>query len=71
MFAIQHVFMYVYKTFILYLRRLCSDALSDTKHKFDFIDDIVLVLLRVCLLEFNLKFGYFKLIMYLCTKMNN
>lgn len=43
MFAILHVFMYVYKIFILYLRHLCSNTLTHTKHKLEFIHENMFV----------------------------
>ena len=43
MFAIQHVFMYIYKTFILYLRHLYSNTLTHTKHKLELIHENMFV----------------------------
>ena len=39
----QHVFMYTYKTFILYLSRLYSNTLTHIKHKLKFIHENMLV----------------------------
>lgn len=43
MFALQQVFMYVYKTFILCLRHLYSNTLTHTKHKLEFIHENMFV----------------------------
>ena len=43
MFAVQHVFMYIYETFILYLRHLYSNILTHIKHKLELIHEKMLV----------------------------
>lgn len=39
----QHVFMYTYKTFILYLRRLYSNTLTHIKHKLELVHENMFV----------------------------